>query len=309
MPGQQLKNTWAGNRAELLAIYNLSSIAAVTHIRRENDFGFDLLCTLLSQENNVLRAGHLFGVQVRSSKKSKLCYGGLDKNQNWKDYEIKWLFNQDLPFLILIIDSQKGSINLYNTSRIWYLLYQIGPNPGEVILLPDMELPQGEFTPLSDQWRYIDKPLKRCANGNMAGNGFSYQVPLGKPIIKLSGENDNQNEIKTTLANWLSLENYNILNRKLGVPNYLEWESWGTNNSIRPKIITGTFWNDDPGANILKLLESISPSIESLLLHLLYQNNIDKAKAATSIAHWLKEEGLLGKIGIKALQDIEQKIK
>jgi hypothetical protein len=97
MPGQQLLSTWKGNRAELLAAYILFSPAAVTHVRREDDYGLDLLCTLVSQQHNVLRAGRSFRVQAKSSNEPTVTYGGIDTHGAWKGYEIEWLFNQDQP--------------------------------------------------------------------------------------------------------------------------------------------------------------------------------------------------------------------
>lgn len=308
MPGQQLKATWVGNRAELLTIYTLSSIAAVTHVRREEDFGFDLLCTLLTHHQNVLRAGQSFGVQVKSSNKTGIRYGGLDKHNKWKDYEIKWLFNQDQPILIALADTKNWRVRLYSTSRIWYVRYQIGPHPGEVVLMPDEELPTGELKTQSHQWRYKDNPLPLCDDGTLAGNGFSYQIPLGKPVVELSLDHDDENRLATirlTLDAWLSLEYVNIMQRNLGIPYYLEWQSWQSNQTPEPARVVYAFWNSEPGANISTILTSISPAIESLLLHLRHQNDFDRAQAIISLAHWLKEEGLLGKLGLDALRDIE----
>ncbi len=315
MTGQQLKATWIGNRAELLTIYALSSIAAVTHVRRENDFGFDLLCTLLTRQENVLRAGQSFGIQVKSSSKTGKRYGGLNKSKRnkskrkWKGYEIEWLFNQDQPILIAIADVKKCRVRLYSTCRIWYLLCQIGLNIGEVVLMPDEELASGELKTQSNQWRYKEKSLETCSDGTRVGNGFSYQVPLGEPIIELSTDNDEENyvdEIMSTLDKWLDLEYANILQRKLGIPSYSEWKSWQSNQPPETdNILRYTSWDDVPGANISTLLTAVSPAIESLLLHLRHQNNFDQVQTIVPLAHWLKEENLLKKAGLDALRDIE----
>ena len=308
MPGQQLKSTWVGNRAELLSIYALSSIAAVTHVRREEDFGFDLLCTLLTQHKNVLRAGRSFGIQVKSSGYTEIRYGGLNKNGNWKSYEIEWLFNQDQPILIAVADVKNWTIRLYNTSRIWYLYYQVGPGPGEIVLLPDEELVSGELNTQSNQWRYEENELALCDDGKLAGNGYSYQIPLGKPIAELSLDNNDDDflsEVQSTLEKWLELEYKNIVQRNLGIPYYFEWSSWLPNQIPGPESIVFAFWNTGPGANIPRLLRAISPSVESLLLHLRHQNDFKRAEAIIPFARWLKDDGLLGKIGLDALNDIE----
>ena len=306
MPGQQLKSTWVGNRAELLSIYALSSIAAVTQVRREEDFGFDLLCTLLSQHKNVLRAGRSFGVQVKSSGHNKIVYGGLDHNGKWKDYEIKWLFSQDQPILIAVADVKNWKIRLYNTSRIWYLYYQVG-RPGEIVLLPDEELISGELNTRSNQWRYKEDELATCDDGTFAGNGYSYQIPLGNPIVELSLDNDDEDylgEIQSTLDKWLEIEYESIVQRNLGIPNYFEWTAWATNKLPTEKIVF-SFWNTSRGANIQRLLQAVSPVIQSLLLHLRHQNDFQRAEPIIPFARWLKDEGFLPKPGVDALNDIE----
>lgn len=307
MPGQQLKSTWGGNRAELLSIYALSSIAAVTHVRREEDFGFDLLCTLLTQYKNVLRAGRSFGVQVKLSGQNEIVYGGLNNNGMWKDYEIEWLFNQDQPILIAMSDVKNWKVRLYSTSHIWYLKYQVG-RPGEIVLLPDRELiPEKELSTRSNQWRYEESELALCNDGTLAGNGYSYQIPLGKPIAELSLDNDDEdylNDIRSTLDKWLELEYESIVQRNLGIPNYFEWKSW-TPNKLPSEKLVFTFWNDEPGANIQRLLNAISPAVQSLLLHLRHQNDFQRAKPIIPFARWLKDEGFLRKPGINALNDLE----
>ena len=312
MPGQQLKSTWIGNRAELLAVYALSSIAAVTQVRRENDFGFDLLCTLLSHQEKVLRAGHSFGLQVKSVGEIQIRYGGLNRRNEWKGYEIDWLFNQDQPILIALADTRNWNVKLYSIARIWYILYQIGPNPGEVVLIPDEELPSSNLMTKSHQWRYIDESLPVCADGKPAGNGFSYQVPLGKPIVELSLDNDDNShlaEIRDALDEWLVQEYFNIMQRNLGIPTYLEWQAWQPNQVPGPAKIIYAFWNDAPGANILKLLTTVSPTIVSILLHLRHQNDFDQARAVLPMARWLQDKDLLGKLGSDALSDIESNLK
>ncbi len=125
MTGQLLKATWKGTRAELLTSYILSSISAVTQVRRETDFGLDLLCTLIVYESNVIRPERSFGVQVKPASDPRVEYGGLDKHRRWKDYEVSWLFNQEQPIVVAIADVQNWRVRLYDTSRILVLSLKV----------------------------------------------------------------------------------------------------------------------------------------------------------------------------------------
>lgn len=320
MPGQQLEAPQRGKRAELLASYILSSIAAVTHVRREDDYGMDLLCTLVSKQRNVLRAGRAFGVQVKSASDPLVKYGGLDKHGNWKGYEIDWLFNQDQPLIIALVELEKFQVRLYGTIRIWYLRYQIGRNPGEIVLVPDEDLLRSPFEPYSHQSRYKDEPLSQTSDGRTAGNGFSYRVPLGKPLIVMSVDGYDEetlNAIRGSLDGSLDLEYMNIRYRGMDVAYYSEWQSWEPNQLPGPQI-QWQFWNSTAGAHVDNLLANMRPLVQSLMFNLAAQidslgaNPTDPyTKWITAIipfVDWMREMKSLDKMGLDALAKLKSRI-
>lgn len=308
MTGQLLKATWNGTRAELLASYILTSIATATQVRREADFGLDLLCTLIGYEANVIRPEKSFGVQVKSPGEANVEYGGLDTKGRWKSYEVEWLFSQDQPILVAIADVQKWRVRLYSTSRIWYLLFQIGtkPLPGKIILVPDRDLQQGIHT-TSNQWRYEEEELPKTADGELAGNGFAYRIPLGKPIVDIAFGTDGSDALdkfRAILNRWLDMENKNIMHKSEGVPYVLEWSDWQT-NQMPEKLLVYHVWNPTPGFNIDGLLSFIAPAIQSLLLNLEAQKGFDDAKKVIPLARWLDSVGLIDGVGQSALKRLE----
>lgn len=319
MPGQQLEAPQRGKRAELLATYILSSIAAVTQVRREDDYGIDLLCTLVSKQRNVLRAGRAFGVQVKSASDSLVKYGGLDKNGNWKGYEIDWLFNQDQPILIALADIENYQVRLYVTFQIWYLRYQIGRNPGEILLVPDEELLAASFEPHSVQWRYKDEPLPYTCKSGTAGNGFSYRVPLGKPIVTMSVDENDENllrEIRKILDRSLELDYMNIRYRSMDIAYYQEWKSWETNR-LPEATIQWQFWNTTPDGHLENILMNIRPLLQSLMFNLVAQ--IESAGSSTLLpadginsivpfANLMEQAGFLDPMGIDALGRLRSKV-
>src|SRR5258706_12115201 len=99
-----------GNRSELLADYLLSSIGITTPIRRQDDIGFDFYCHLVNDDDNkYLTFGFPFIIQIKSNSLTSILYG--DKNpDHWRIEKISWLFRNEIPFFIGIVDKQNISI-------------------------------------------------------------------------------------------------------------------------------------------------------------------------------------------------------
>lgn len=307
MPGKQLFSYSEGNRAQILATYVLSSLAAVVTVPREVDYGLDLLCTLTHHEGNALYAGRAFGVQVKSASDSKIRYGGIDKNGKWKGYELKWLFGQDQPIIICVADLKKWSVRLYSTARIWFLYYQVGI-PTEVILIPDLELRDEPFQPVSAQDRYEDARVDIADEVSSMGNGYSYKVPLGKPIAEILVDDPDRREtrdaLRECLNSWLDLDYRNIRHRKMDVPFTEEWISWEANaNPFGKRILH--YWNPAYDKNIREILESIAPAAAALLNNLNAQGQMEKLNAIVPFLHLIRDYGLLDPIGAQTLHAIE----
>jgi hypothetical protein len=137
MPRLQLASFWEGNRAELFGTYVLSGIASVAAVPHQFDVGVDLLCTLMRREGNAMYAGRSLGVQVKSGV-SEFRYGGLSELGIWKKYELKWLYGQDAPLLLGVVDLTKWRVRLYSPTRMWWVMFKYFW-PGEIVLVPDLE--------------------------------------------------------------------------------------------------------------------------------------------------------------------------
>ncbi len=195
MTGLLLATPWEGNRNEAFAEYVLSSVAAVMRVRREADFGLDLLCTLMHYDDGVLHAGRSFGVQVKPVSEPTVTYGRIDgKTGKWKKYEINWLFSQDQPLFLGIVDLQAFSLKIYSTHRMWWIYNEID-NPGQIVLVPEAK-PAGQLGIDSRSDRFKKTELSMLNDGTKAGDGFSYEIPLGEPVasiqLKQLGSEDRQ---------------------------------------------------------------------------------------------------------------------
>ena len=297
MPGLQLASFWEGNRAQLFATHILSSVAAVVPVPVPMDFGFDLLCTLTRRDRNSLFAGRAFGVQVKSKGDPEIGYGGLNDRGDSKGYEINWLYGQDQPLLVCIVDLKAWTVNLYSTQYMWWVPWQKG-TPGQVVLVP--ELPLEDFTDAEGRSmtdRYRSEPLPLARDGTRVEDGFSYRVPLGHPIISVSVVHQevqaHRDQLRECLNRWLALDYRNIIHYRLKVPYVEEWIRWVTNEPPEPP---GAFWhfsNPTPEYNISTVLRSISPAIASLLHNLSCQQQTDKVEAVRPLARLIRDYGFL----------------
>ena len=309
MPGLQLASFWEGNRAQLFATHVLSSVAAVVPVPVPMDFGHDLLCTLTRRERHALYAGRAFGVQVKAAGSPEICYGRLGNDGRWKRYEIDWLYGQDQPLIVCIVDLRHWAVKLYSPQFMWWVLWQKRA-PGEVVLTPDLQL--DDYTDAegrSMQNRYRSTPLPKAADGSRAGDGFSYRVPLGHPIASVSVKDQEAAEfrdhLRECLDRWLTLDYRNLTHRNLKVPYVEELTDWATNELPREH---GTLWHlfgPSKDQNIREILSSIAPAIASLMHNLNHQKQIERLDAVKPVATLIHEYGLLDGTAVNFLKESE----
>jgi hypothetical protein len=296
MPGKQLAPFWQGNRAELFATFALSSVAAVVVVPRQVDFGLDLFCTLTHQGGNALYAGRSFGVQVKSASNPEGRYGGFDNAGAWKSYEIEWLYGQDLPMLLCTVDRDLWQVKLYSVTRMWWVPYKMG-TPGEVVLVPDLELEQ--LNGPDPEIRYPRKVMQPSADGSRAGDGYSYRIPLGKPVVQFALDQDEAPEqcdiIRKCIDTWVYLESRNLRHYKMHVPYTEEWKEWSPNVPPESGIQLWHYFNPTPDKNVREILAAISPGVASLFHQLRVQKQDQKLEQVIPICHLLGEYECLDK--------------
>lgn len=292
MPGLRWAPFWEGDRAEVFAQYVLSNIAAVVPVPRPVDFGFDCLCTLVSQKGDALYAGRSFGVQIKSAGSSKIVYGGFDQKGRWKGYEIEWLYGQSQPLLICLSDIKKQEVKLYNVSRMWCIRWT-NPRPSQILLVPD-EYPSKNIR----EDPCPREPLKNIPSGKFHGDGYSYRVPLGAPIVSIFLKEEDTHEqrerIRVCLDGWLALEYQNIWHYQMRIPYSLDVLKYQTN---QPPNFTGSVRSfryhisREPEAHVRSILLSIAPAIESLIRNLAAHKQADKLVEVLPIAHLARAYG------------------
>ena len=124
---RRLKSYRSGDQSEDLAQYLLSQFSAVTAVARQNDFGIDKICALTRTEGQYVYVGATFGVQLKSKGHKPIMYGGADKKTGtWREWDVKWLYGQDYPIFVGVVDRRSRRIRIFSTARIWWVLWVRG---------------------------------------------------------------------------------------------------------------------------------------------------------------------------------------
>ena len=104
MPSAFAPNAKEGSRSEILADYLFSQWGAVTPVRRQDDFGIDLFCTLFDRIGKRAVVRDYFSVQVKSKAGP---WRFKDKEQ------VRWLVEYPSPLFLARVDKKKGSVAVY----------------------------------------------------------------------------------------------------------------------------------------------------------------------------------------------------
>ncbi|MEP7238808.1 MAG: hypothetical protein ABI685_13110 [Ferruginibacter sp.] len=206
-------NFYKGNLSELLADYLLSSIGITTPTRRQFDIGIDFYCNLSDNESGYLTFGYPFLIQIKSKSSPKILYGGKT-HKNWKIQKIEWLFRNEIPLFIGIVDKKNHSMCIYDTSGLWQLfLLNEKRNFSQVLLVT------GDFE--INEWRENVKTKQLTGWENTTSDGVQYIVNMGNPIVEITSQ-DVDNPIilkrkKEIFRNIIQIEQRNINHRNLGI--------------------------------------------------------------------------------------------
>ena len=120
MAGTINNNLRGGTQSEYLAQYLLSALGLVIPVPYQEDEGKDFYCSLANQEKGNMTFDYPYMIQIKSLPQNDsdtylITYGELNKKNKWKNYEIDWLFNQQLPLFIGIVDKEEysGVVSVY----------------------------------------------------------------------------------------------------------------------------------------------------------------------------------------------------
>jgi len=257
MSGARLFNYRQGDRSEYLAQYIISALGICIPVPRQEDIGFDFYCSISENESGLLTFSHPFILQIKSSFED-LGIGGIDKNNNWRQYEIEWLKKQSTPFLIGIVEKEIATISIYSSSSINFC-FQNNLFP-ELILLKLRKEILGEKNS-------VHKPKVENSSNNIKGSdNLIHTVDLGPPVLELNIQNIKDSDFlrnsKKLLRACVQIENINITFRNILIPHFLWAKDIRTNKSLFPAWSISTHSIE----NNYHIFERISPIISSMAI-------------------------------------------
>jgi hypothetical protein len=230
MPGFRGKNLRSGDLAEQLGVLLLQNVALVAPIPRTEDVGIDVVATLIRNfDGNKYIAEDSFFVQIKSSSVTEITF---------KEEQVKWLTELQLPFFIASVDRKTSTIYLYSTHYLSDALV-MNPNRKEITL---------ELTKTSDY---------ECSD-----TSISIKIPIGPCIISWSLENFGTDsnfisEFYQLLKSHISITKKSIETRRVGVVELISWETG------KEPVMVGT--KIKPGKDSKKTDEIIAPYFNALL--------------------------------------------
>jgi hypothetical protein len=297
MSGRRSHAFHEGDRSEYLLTFFLSSIATVTPVPRQEDYGLDFICALTRKEGPSLYVEKEFAVQAKSVSEKYVVYGGLSSKGEWKKWEVEWLFRQTHPLFIASIDRNKWKVKLFATARMWYIRYRFGL-PFKIRFL----LKESPTTRTAE--RFLNNIVEKSTSE--MGDRKCWTIPLGKPIVEIDVQRledpDFRKEICGCIDKWIDLERKNIQNRLLGVPTSFEFNKWDTNiipmgclltMQSKDNVKCYPFYNPTPGWHIEQALAAMTAPALSLALNSASQGKSEELESVKPLLEFLTKRAFL----------------
>lgn len=187
MVGSVARNPHTGSRSEILADYLFSGWGTVTPVRRQDDYGVDLQCTLTEAIGQRAVVTDYYSVQVKSGE-GPWVFESAD--------DIRWLFEYPTPLFLACVDKAGGTLAVYHTMSRF--LAGMWPPPTRLELIPT-GLDDGECV----QWK--------------DGKEFSLSAPILRVSLRDFVEERKLEGLRGVLNYWVNLDTFNCDLRRIGL--------------------------------------------------------------------------------------------
>lgn len=198
MSGKQVFNWRESDRSEHLAAFLLSALGLATAVERHEELGADFYCSLADQEKGATNFGLPFLVQVRSVAKPVVHIKTPKRYRHQKGAlpdHLSWLFRQELPMFLALVDKEDISIRLYSLSPLWFLEYdhENCPDPAAIQLVPRVD---------AESRDPVGAP-RQLGKVSSSPESYEYEVDLGQPIASFAGEDTANRQVLTKQKGFL----------------------------------------------------------------------------------------------------------
>jgi hypothetical protein len=187
MVGSVARNAHTGSRSEILADYLFSGWGTVTPVRRQDDYGVDLHCTLTAAIGQLAVVTDYYSVQVKSGD-GPWVFKSAD--------DIGWLFDYPTPLFLACVDKAGGTLAIYHTNSRF--LAGMWPPPMSLKLTPTA-LDDGESVGWTD------------------GTEFSLSAPILRVSLSDFVDERKLEILRDVLKYWVALDTFNCDLRRIGL--------------------------------------------------------------------------------------------
>jgi hypothetical protein len=255
MPGRRLSSYRKGDWLEDLGVLLLKSLAAVAPVPRQEDFGLDVIGTLLRPSEKFVYAEDSFYVQLKSESKEPLSY---------RNHEIDWLNNLQLPLFIGQVRRRDSSLRLFPAHQL-----------NEIFVLRDFKA----FTE-------VVLKLQDRGNAKRQINETRWEVFLGEPLLTLNIKQVSDiafmKHAYEILRDYLRLEHQNVTSRRLRFYRHIHWT---TNEKVfyegQLVALRRAFLKDD----LYDACESIVPGLQVIQLYAESEDGALAEKLSSLVNH------------------------
>jgi hypothetical protein len=255
--GSVAANPHEGSRSEILADYLFSGWGTVTPVRRQDDHGIDLYCTLTERRGQRAIVRDYFVVQVKSKIEPWVLEGD----------SVRWLVEYPSPLFLAYVDKKALILSIYHVTPRF--IVGIGPMPVRLELVPE-ETDDGTFVAWENGERFsLSAPILRVTLGDLI-NGATLE------------------SIREVFKHWIKMERDNCDLLRRGLLRFRVPYEY-TVNQMPSSMIEGG--NARPGPDLLKrCIVSTAESIECLGGQLAYLGDREGALYAALLLDHLQKK-------------------
>jgi hypothetical protein len=206
--GAVAANFHEGSRSEILADYLFSSWGTVTPVRRSDDYGLDLFCTLTDRVGQRARVVSYFSVQVKSTDDPWLFD---DANA------IRWLVEHPTPIFLCHVVKTKGLVRVFHVMPRFYV-WAMGSVATRLELTPGSS---AHGAPVN--WQ--------------GGETFSLSAPILEASISDLCDAHRLESLRNVLAAWVDADKTNCDLIRQGLARFRMPDKYETNVVPTPSIV------------------------------------------------------------------------
>lgn len=181
-------NPHEGSRSEIIADYLLSSWGTVTPVRRQDDHGLDLHCTLTERAGQRAFVTDYYSVQVKSD---------LDPYVFETPDSVRWLVQNPNPVFLACVDKRKGEMRIHHLlPRFLVAIQQI---PTSLTLTP------------------LDSSEGQCVSSLDNLGNLSLSAPILRITLADSLNENTMQRYRDILRRWIHIDKHNCDWRTAGI--------------------------------------------------------------------------------------------